>query len=86
MNADQIRARKVGLFAKATTATLVVSALTLDAKANLSAEERMVRAWVSDEIERRMGGVKDDAAFDALLDDGLTYVECLLVTFPELVA
>lgn len=82
-----INTRKAELFAKASTATLVQSALILDAKgASITAEERMTRAWICDEIETRMGGVKDDAAFDALLDTDLTYTECLLVAFPELVA
>jgi hypothetical protein len=59
----------------------------LDAKgAAITAEERMTRAWIFEELETRMGGVQDDEAFDALLDTDLTYTECLLVTFPALAA
>lgn len=79
--------RKAELFARTSTATLVSSALILDAKgANITAEERLTRSWIFEEIENRMGGVQDEDAFDALLDTDLTYTECLLVTFPELVA
>ncbi len=79
-------AKKAALFAKTSTATLVQSTLTLEAKPNLINEERMTLAWISDELATRMGGIQDDAAFDALLDEDLSYVEALLVTFPALAA
>lgn len=79
-------AAKTALFAKTNTATLVRSALMLEAKTEYAEGERLTLAWISDELASRMGGIQDDAAFDALLDEDISYVEALLVTFPALVA
>lgn len=86
MTTTSTDSRKAALFARTSTATLVASALTLSVKTDLTSEERLTLAWIHDEIETRMGGVQDEDAFVALLDNDLSYIECLLVTFPELVA
>ena len=80
-------AKKTAVFAKTSTAQLVLAALMLNEKiksGHKTPEERLSLAWISDELESRAGMIQDDAAFDALLDDGLTYIEALLVMFPEL--
>ena len=79
-------AARTALFAKTSTATLVQSALILEAKTECAEGERLTLAWISDELERRMGGIQDDEAFDALLDEDISYVEALLITFPALAA
>lgn len=79
--------RKAALFARTSTAALVLAGLSLDAKGGeITAGERLTRAWICDELVSRMGGIQDDEAFDGLLDTDLSYVECLIVTFPELTA
>jgi len=80
-------ARRAALFARTSTPALVAAGLMLTDKGNTrTAEECLSLHWIHDEIEQRMGGIPDDDAFAALFDDdGVeTYMEALLITFPQL--
>jgi hypothetical protein len=79
-------ARRKELLGLMSTDALVAAVETLDAQPRPTQAERLLSAWACDEIVTRMGGFPDDAAFDALLDTGITYVAALIATFPELAA
>ncbi|HEU5046126.1 MAG TPA: hypothetical protein VFT75_18545 [Nocardioidaceae bacterium] len=79
-------ARKDALLARLSLTDLVRQSLAMEANPAPESHDRMVKAWMSDEIERRMGGVQDEDAFCELLDQGHSYTECLIRTFPALEA
>jgi hypothetical protein len=65
---------------------LATSARVMVAAPRLLASERLALAWIHDELERRAGGIRpeQEATFDALLDQGLNYLDALLRIFPDL--
>ena len=78
-----IEARKAALFARTSTASLIQSALLLDAKEMLTAEERLTRSWIWDEIERRHPEVRPatEAWLKGEVED-LSYTEVLIAALP----
>lgn len=91
MASADIEARKQALFARATDQVLATSLRTLDAIVNPSGEERMVRAWTIEELERRHPAAsaavekafeETDAAFVAGNDADVDYVAVLLAAIP----
>lgn len=71
------------LLAKTSTPALVLSALTLDAIKQPTEEQRLVRSWTCDELERRhpeVTAVMEAWAED--LDTPASYVETLVAALP----
>lgn len=71
------------LLASVDSSTLLTSLLTLDALETPTSDERMAKAWVCDELERRYPAV--NAATLAWADDletDLTYVQALVAALP----
>ncbi|AXH46930.1 hypothetical protein I5G67_gp094 [Mycobacterium phage Aminay] len=82
-----IEARRAALLTHTATGELLKAAELLDALGQTkSPEQRMTAAWISDEIERRVGIIRDDelAAFDAALDETGSYIAALKRLRPAL--
>lgn len=79
-------ARKTALLARTTTATLIQSALTLEAVASKTAQQRMTAAWIYDEIENRVGLITadEDQEFCRVYDETDSYMAALVSLRPQL--
>lgn len=79
-------ARKTSLLARTTTATLIQSALTLEAVASKTPEQRMTAAWIYDEIESRVGLITpdEDQEFCRVYDETDSYMAALVSLRPQL--
>lgn len=77
--AASIEERRAALFAPTSDGALIASLLLLDAIERPSSEQRLVRAWTCDELERRHPEVT--SALDAWAesdDTTLSYTEVLI--------
>jgi hypothetical protein len=91
MTTPQQDARRIAFLATLTTPQLISSARALEQSTTvLSGSDRLVLAWLSDELVLRAGGLPDSGptsdAFDALLDEGVGYLDAVLRTFPDLLS
>ncbi|AKF15273.1 hypothetical protein SEA_SHEDLOCKHOLMES_96 [Mycobacterium phage ShedlockHolmes] len=88
MTAQTTEARKQAVLARASLPVLLQSAATLEALAAPSPAERMTRAWVFDEIERRAGKITldEEPEFERVYDDTGSYLAALLHMRPSLTA
>lgn len=79
----QLIRRRQALFARTGTPALVASAMMLDALTGRTAEERLTRAWICEELERRhpeIGPAMEAWAED--VDSPLSQVEALIAALP----
>ena len=83
---SDLQERKRTLLSNASTRTLLESAVTLEAVKALSQEERMVRAWVFDELEARVGALTpdEDEKFMRIYDETDSYLAALIALRPQL--
>uniref|UniRef100_A0AAU8GPC2 Uncharacterized protein n=1 Tax=Mycobacterium phage Pharb TaxID=3136626 RepID=A0AAU8GPC2_9VIRU len=81
-----IETRKAAVLARATTAVLLQSAATLEAIEAPTPEQRMVRAWTFDEIEKRVGVITldEEPEFERVYDETGSYLAALLHMRPAL--
>lgn len=94
--ATELAARRQSLFAKTTTAAMVLALRTLDAITEPTEEQSMARAWTIEELERRYP--EASAAVEKAFDDAaiteaacapnptiveVDYVAVLLAAIPE---
>ncbi|AHZ95163.1 hypothetical protein PBI_PINTO_83 [Mycobacterium phage Pinto] len=81
-----ITERKKAVFARASIGTLIQSAFTMEAIESPSQEERMVRAWIFDEIERRVGQITldEEHEFERVYDETNSYLAALIHIRPQL--
>lgn len=81
-----VETRKQSLFAKTSTLILIQSAFTLEDKETLSPEERMTKAWISDEIERRAGAITmdEEMEFERVFDETGSYIAALVALRPQM--
>lgn len=81
-----ISERKQALLSNTSTRTLLESARTLEALTAPSEEERMVRAWTCDEIERRVGKITldEEQEFERVYDETGSYLDALVALRPQL--
>lgn len=81
-----LQARKLSLFNDTSTRVLIQSALALEGKITTSPDERMTRAWIYDEIERRVGLItmEEGAKFEEIYDTTDSYMTALIALRPEL--
>ncbi|QAX95638.1 hypothetical protein I5H03_gp008 [Mycobacterium phage Nibb] len=81
-----IEDRKAALFARTSLPVLLQSAATLEALELPSAQERMVRAWTFDEIERRVGKITldEEPEFERVYDETGSYLAALMALRPAL--
>ncbi|AHY26910.1 hypothetical protein PBI_ZOEJ_86 [Mycobacterium phage ZoeJ] len=86
MTTNSIESRKAALLARTSTAVLLQSAATLEALQAPSSEERMVRAWTFDEIERRAGKITldEEPEFERVYDETGSYLAALKALRPQL--
>lgn len=85
---NTIEARKTALFAKTSNLVLIDSVRTLDEGGTLTQDQRLTRAWICDELERRGGGIhtyEQEVEFERLYDR-YDYLTALLMMFPKLTA
>ncbi|AJD82317.1 hypothetical protein PBI_KESHU_97 [Mycobacterium phage Keshu] len=88
MTAQTAEARKKALLAKTATPALLTAAMVMEAATGATAEQRMVRAWIFDEIERRAGKITldEEPEFERVYDDTGSYLAALLHMRPSLTA
>ncbi|WP_301123498.1 MULTISPECIES: hypothetical protein [Mycolicibacterium] len=81
-----IEERKQALLAKTSTSVLMESARALEALTAPCEEERMVRAWTFDEIERRVGKITldEEPEFERVYDETGSYLAALIALRPQL--
>lgn len=85
MNTDT-DTRKAALMNGQTTASLLAAARLLEANKSKTPDERMVAAWILDEIENRVGLITDDesAEFERVYDQTDSYIAALIHLRPAL--
>ncbi|ASZ72720.1 hypothetical protein SEA_APOCALYPSE_96 [Mycobacterium phage Apocalypse] len=78
--------RKAALLARASTPVLLQSAETLEAIEAPTTEQRMVRAWTLDELERRVGPITldEEPEFERIYDETGNYLTALKALRPAL--
>ncbi|ASR78025.1 hypothetical protein I5G95_gp08 [Mycobacterium phage Bella96] len=86
MSSKSIEDRKAALFARTSTPVLLQSAATLEALSSPTADQRMVRAWTFDEIERRVGKITldEEPEFERVYDETDSYLAALVALRPQL--
>lgn len=86
MPSKTIEQRKIETMARASTATLVESVRTIEKVAKPAQHERMVRAWLCDELERRAGKITldEEPEFERVYDETGDYLEALFALRPQL--
>jgi hypothetical protein len=85
MPTADLAARKADLMGRTSTPAMKVALTMVEAKPRLTPEERMVRAWMIDELEGRFpkASAAVEAAFDAAgEDENVNYVAVLLANIP----
>lgn len=82
----QLQERKQQVLRSTITETLVDSARALEALESPSEDERMVKAWVFDELERRAGylTLEEEPQFARVFDSTGSYLQALLTLRPAL--
>lgn len=73
--------RAADLLATVPTSDLIAALLLIDAKPELTIDERLAKVWTIEEVERRFDV---EAAMNAWADEvsELSYVEALLIALP----
>ena len=83
---SNLQERKRALLSNTSTRTLLESAFALEAIESRTEEERMVRAWVLDELETRVGALTpdEDEEFMRIYDETDSYLAALIALRPQL--
>ena len=83
---NNLQERKRALLSNTSTRTLLESAIVMEAIENPSQEERMVCAWVFDELLTRVGVLTpdEDEEFMRIYDETDNYLAALIAVRPQL--
>ncbi|AXQ63266.1 hypothetical protein I5G72_gp07 [Mycobacterium phage Collard] len=79
-------ARKAALLERTSTAELLKAAAQLEALQTTTPEQRMTRAWILDEIEKRAGRITldEEPEFERIYDETGDYLAALKALRPSL--